>query len=221
MATLAPSPAGRPAPEPGSLYERDFYSWSRQQAEALKRRDFAAVDWENVIEEIEDLGIDKKNLWTKFCARVIEHLLKIEYWDYPTRGALQHWAVETGIFRYEMAELIEQNPGLKGHYAEMFAAAWKRGRYLAVKRFQKYDLEHRPGGGEQTFRNWGRLRPKECLYRLEHVTAFDAKTDQEPREDVWPPAVARILNTNLKQNYPILPDYKPERGPSRGFTWDR
>ncbi len=33
-----------------------------------------------------------------------------------------------------MVELIDENSGLKGQYAEMFAAAWKRGRYLAVKR---------------------------------------------------------------------------------------
>ena len=56
MATLVPSPAIQQDRQTNGLYERDFYSWSMQQADALKSRDFNAVDWDNVIEEIEDLG---------------------------------------------------------------------------------------------------------------------------------------------------------------------
>ena len=38
------------------LYDADPWSWSQQQAEALRRRDLGAIDWDNVIEEIEDVG---------------------------------------------------------------------------------------------------------------------------------------------------------------------
>ncbi len=248
MGTAAPNPAVQQPRERKSLYDRDFYSWSMQQAEALKRRDFNAVDWENVIEEIQDLGVAQKNSYEAYCARAVEHFLKIQYWKHSTRWVLEHWAEEIGNFRDEMADLIDKNPGLKGKYAEMFADAWKKGRRYAVKSLAKYDVQRirrhqgaskstgeelaqpqeHPGYMRQEMRRkWDGILPQECPYRFAHVTAFDAKSDRRPREDVWPPAVAKILNNRLEQNYPVLPDYKTERGPSRGsqpsrgFTWDR
>ena len=62
------------------LYTRDFYSWAMQQADALRRRDYAAVDWENVIEEIEDVGRSERRTWTSHCAVLVEHVLKLEHW---------------------------------------------------------------------------------------------------------------------------------------------
>ncbi len=54
METVAGVPDTHQASERDNLYDRDFYTWAIHQADALKRRDFNAVDWENVIEEIED-----------------------------------------------------------------------------------------------------------------------------------------------------------------------
>ena len=41
---------------PAELYERDYYTWTQEQARALRDRRTEAVDWTNVAEEIEDLG---------------------------------------------------------------------------------------------------------------------------------------------------------------------
>ncbi len=231
MATLVPSPASRP----NSLYERDFYSWSMQQAEALKRRDFAAVDWENVSEEIQDLGVTQRNEWAAFCARVIEHLLKIQYWDRSTEWVLFHWAQEVENFRHEMAQIIDDNPGLKGQYDKMFAVAWKSGRRLALNRMTEYDVRRKSERKEKVTpkveRNkWDSILPKRCPYRFEHVTAYSTESDssiKEPIREIWPPDIARILNVRLEADYRIFTDYTPDRGPSRsrqpsrGFTWDR
>ena len=210
MPTLAASSL-KQDPKTNGLYDRDFYSWTMRQAEALKQRDLSAIDWDNLIEEIEDMGASYKKEWKNHCAQAIAHLLKIEYWDHATEGVLQHWEAEVMDFRQGMAEVIAENPGMKGQYDEMFAAAWKRGRSLAVKSLQKYDLKHRPPSAENTFLNWSGRLPQECPYRREHVAAFDPKTDQAPREDVWPPSVAKILNARLGKNYPALPDYEPSR----------
>ncbi len=61
-----------------------------QQAEALKRRDFRVVDWDNIIEEIEALGRAESNNWKVYCARSIEHLLKIECYREATEKLLKH-----------------------------------------------------------------------------------------------------------------------------------
>jgi len=39
-----------------NLYERDYYAWLQDQVQALRERRIEEVDWENVAEEIEDLG---------------------------------------------------------------------------------------------------------------------------------------------------------------------
>ena len=226
MATLAPSPEIRQDRQTSGLYERDFYSWGLQQADALRRHDFAAVDLENVIEEIEDLAKAQRRTWEVYCARNIEHLLKINYWDRSTEWVLRHWAQEIRDFRKQMSKLIEKNPGLKDACDEMFAEAWEDGRDYAVDRPAGYDERRKVEGKEPVSfkkerRKWDSILPRQCPYRFEHVTAFDAKTDRRPREDVWPPAVARIFNARLDEDYPLLPDYEPDPGRSRGIAWDR
>ncbi len=235
MATLVPSPEIQQDGQTNGLYERDFYSWSMQQADALKNRDFAAIDWDSVSEEIQDLGVTQRNEWAAFCARVIEHLLKIHYWDRATEWVLFHWAQEAENFRCEMAKLVGKNPGLKSKYAEMFAEAWVDGRRLAVQRMTEYDvrrkIERKEKFTPKVERNkWDSLLPRECPYRFEHITAYGVESDsagKEPIREIWPPDVARILNVRLEADYPIFTHYTPDRDPpqsrqpSRGFTWDR
>lgn len=38
------------------LYDRDFNLWVEQMAIAVKNRDSEAMDWGNLLEEIEDKG---------------------------------------------------------------------------------------------------------------------------------------------------------------------
>lgn len=42
------------------LHDRDFNLWIEATAIALKNRDLNAMDWENIIEEIEDMGANQK-----------------------------------------------------------------------------------------------------------------------------------------------------------------
>jgi N-acetylglutamate synthase-like GNAT family acetyltransferase len=39
-----------------TLYQTDFYAWTQQQAALLQAEEFTEVDWQNLIEEIEELG---------------------------------------------------------------------------------------------------------------------------------------------------------------------
>ena len=53
---------GMPAPpeERQDLYERDYYTWVVEQARALKQRRIEMLDWQNLAEEVEDLGRSEK-----------------------------------------------------------------------------------------------------------------------------------------------------------------
>src|SRR5690606_41365101 len=53
---LEPGMAVRVKARSSALYEQDLYAWSEAQAELLRRRRFAELDLEHVIQEIEDVG---------------------------------------------------------------------------------------------------------------------------------------------------------------------
>ena len=44
-----------------NLYERDFLAWIEAQGQALKARQVAALDWDNLVEEIESMGRSQRN----------------------------------------------------------------------------------------------------------------------------------------------------------------
>ena len=200
--TTTPS-SGLRKPLAAELYHSDGYSWAIEQADTLRRRDFAAVDWDNVIEEIKDVGKAEVRSWTSYCARTIEHLLKIEHYRKATDEELKHWSQEVSHFRIRMARIIRKNPGLQGEYESMFADAWEDGRDHTCHRLADYDQSDDSLTDRGTaYRHRNLTLPQDCPYKLEDVTAFQFKRDSVPRHDVWPPEVARILNTRLHTNYP-------------------
>ena len=79
------------------LYNKDFWSWTQEQAGALRRRDFGAVDWNNVIEEIEALGRSEESAWAFCCTNVVSHLLMIHH--SPSSPDLNHWRNEIEDWR--------------------------------------------------------------------------------------------------------------------------
>lgn len=62
------------------LYDRDFYLWIEQMTTALSNRDFEAMDWSNLLEEIEDMGKSEKRSLESYLERLVEHILKLKYW---------------------------------------------------------------------------------------------------------------------------------------------
>jgi len=45
------------------LYEKDFYLWVQETLKLLKNKEYDLVDWENLLEEIEDMGKGTMMLW--------------------------------------------------------------------------------------------------------------------------------------------------------------
>jgi hypothetical protein len=52
--------ATRIRPKAKSVYDEDFYVWTKSQAELLRKRQFDALDLDNLIEEVEALGRAEK-----------------------------------------------------------------------------------------------------------------------------------------------------------------
>ena len=67
------------------LYDRDYYAWIQHQVQALCERRLEDIDWANAAEEIEDLGKGERRGIRSQLARLLEHLLKLQY----ARGAFR------------------------------------------------------------------------------------------------------------------------------------
>jgi hypothetical protein len=71
------------ATEPATLYDRDFYAWTRHQALELRRlkdlRLNADLDLDHVAEEIEDLGTSVRDSCRSHVERILEHFLKLAW----------------------------------------------------------------------------------------------------------------------------------------------
>ncbi len=92
----------RSAKTPSGLYDTDFYIWSQDQAQAI--RDAAArgelpasLDWENLADEVGDLGRSEFNAAISLTANIIEHLFLLA----ASRNSEphNHWRKEIRAFR--------------------------------------------------------------------------------------------------------------------------
>ena len=66
-----------------SLYEADFAAWIGQQVRAIRKVAQSGtnlpIDFENVAEELADMGRSEKRALKSALVRIIEHLLKLEF----------------------------------------------------------------------------------------------------------------------------------------------
>jgi hypothetical protein len=66
-----------------SLYQTDYYAWTKQQAAELRRlaaaRANTTLDLENLAEEVESLGRSDLATVRSQLRRIVEHLLKLEH----------------------------------------------------------------------------------------------------------------------------------------------
>ena len=63
-----------------TFYDLDDSQWLEETIELLKCKQFEALDLANLIEELEDLGKEKKNAVASLLDQVIRHLLLLQYW---------------------------------------------------------------------------------------------------------------------------------------------
>jgi hypothetical protein len=61
------------------LYETDFYVWAREHAALLRAGRYEELDLQNLIEEVDDLGISLYQSVRSRVRTIIEHLLKLEH----------------------------------------------------------------------------------------------------------------------------------------------
>jgi hypothetical protein len=74
------------------LYDEDILLWAEHQADALRRRALNEIDWENVAEEIVDVGRSELRSVASHLVQALLHDLKAEAW--PLSREAPHWRAE-------------------------------------------------------------------------------------------------------------------------------
>ncbi len=85
-----------------NLYDVDFNLWVLDTVKKLKNRDLEFLDWDNLIEEVEDLSRRDKRKIESLLVRLFEHLLKLKYWEAEKEINKGHWEAEIANFRRQI-----------------------------------------------------------------------------------------------------------------------
>ncbi len=126
-------------PGADSLYEADFAAWSFHQAELVRERRFDELDIENIAEEIEGLGRNRRQELYRRMARLIEHLIKLDASRlYDPRC---QWILTVAEQRRQIDELVVDNPSLRPKLPELFGRAWSHGAEMARGGLEEFDHE--------------------------------------------------------------------------------
>lgn len=113
------------------LYEKDYNLWLEVTKQQLANREFEAMDLSNLIEEIDDMGKSQKRSLDSYTQKLIEHLLKLQWWraNLARSPRLKHaredserercaygWRREVNNFRIAIAKILRKNPSLNNYF---------------------------------------------------------------------------------------------------------
>jgi Domain of unknown function DUF29 len=118
-----------------SNYSTDIFTWAQEQAELLRRLAAGeqsineAIDWDNVIDEIETVGRSELKAVTPPLANAMQHKLHLLGW--PNSPAVQHWQAEVRIFLTDVIE--EFKPSMRAAIEAEMDSLYRRARVRAER----------------------------------------------------------------------------------------
>jgi hypothetical protein len=108
-----------------SLYDTDFVAWTEQQADLLRRQlageRVNGLDWERILEELEDLGKSETRAVASLLTQCMVHALKVARW--PTHPAVGPWLNEAVTFLAQARRRYLRSMAKDLDAAECFADA--------------------------------------------------------------------------------------------------
>ena len=112
------------------LYEKDYYLWIEKTISLLENHQFSDLDLDNLIEEISSMGKSEKRSLESYLTRLLEHLLKLVYWESELEYNQRGWKNEIRNFRLRIQQIIEDSPSLKPYVSEIFSSCYQNARKL-------------------------------------------------------------------------------------------
>jgi hypothetical protein len=118
------------------LYEMDYNLWVLETVAKLKSRDLDNLDWENLIEEVNDLSRRDKKKLKSLLRLLFEHLLKLRYWQSQVKRNEGHWRGEIRNFRKQIKDELQDSPSLKNYVNEILNECYQDSRQIVSDKTQ-------------------------------------------------------------------------------------
>jgi len=115
-------------------YDQDFALWVEENIALLKAKNYDAVDWENLIEEVEGLTrSDKRELENRLIT-LFEQALKRRY--VPLPDCYRGWEVTLIRTQQKLEQILRDSPSLRNYLLEIRSRCYQN----ALKNMRKeYD----------------------------------------------------------------------------------
>ena len=124
-----------------SLYDVDFYAWTSEQAEVLRKAAHGGsnepLDFENLAEEIESLGASERRELRSQIQRIIRHLLKLQYSG--AKEPRRRWMESISDARSEIELVLETSPSLRRELGAVIIGETERGSRRAIADLEKHN----------------------------------------------------------------------------------
>jgi len=115
-----------------NLYDSDYQLWLESTINQLRQGDFQAVDWPNLLEELADLVKSERRALECLLTRLLEHLLKLTYWQSQRDYNQAAWKGEIRTFRKQIKKLLRDSPSLKPYLSEILEECYSDAREIII-----------------------------------------------------------------------------------------
>ena len=112
------------------LYESDFNLWLENNVALLKQRKFTQMDIKNLIEEIEDMGNNRKDALESNLMRVFQHLLK---WKYQPQKRSNSWRASITEHSLRLNKALKKSPSLKPYFQTVYEECYQDASLIASR----------------------------------------------------------------------------------------
>lgn len=116
------------------LYETDFYAWAREQAALLRAGHYEELDLQNLIEEVDDLGLSLYRSVRSRVRTIIEHLLKLEH--SPAPGPRSLWQDTILVQRADLED--DLTASLRARIEAELPKQYERARAAAARALRRH-----------------------------------------------------------------------------------
>lgn len=103
---------------PKQLYVQNYPLWLSKTTDLLRSGNFADLDIEHLIEELEEMGGSQKDALENNLIVVLAHLIK---WEYQPNYRCGSWRGSIKEHRRRINKALKKYPGPKPYFREIFS----------------------------------------------------------------------------------------------------
>jgi hypothetical protein len=137
-----------------NLYNQDYYQWVQETIKLLEKKIFRSLDLDHLIEEIEDLALNEKQIIETNLIVVLKLLLK---WQYQPKQRSGEIKASIRRHRYQIRDDLKVSPSLKTYLSEIWLESYQEARLQAADETEL---------AIATF-------PEQCPYTIENILNTD------------------------------------------------